>query len=272
MGLTRPPNGLLMFIGVLAGYYVASGSLPKPPTALLAFATAYSLNGASMAINDIVDIEVDRVNTPDRPLPSGLVTTQGAAALSAALSVIGLSAAMLVSLPALGVAGAFLLLALLYNVWLKPYGLPGNAAVSLTVVAPFLYGSVIATGWIGTPAAILGVLAFLANMGREVVKGIVDMEGDALRGVRTVARSYGRRSAALLGSLFYLSAVALSPLPALLGILGPRYLIIVTPADMGFIYSSIRLLRDPSPATSLRVKKEVLLWMLIALVAFLAGA
>ena len=43
-------------------------------------------------------------------------------------------------------------------------------------------------------------------------------------------------------------------------------------ADAGFIYSAISIIRDPSKVNALRVKKITLLWMLIALIAFITGS
>ena len=61
----------------MIGFAVIVGAfVSKPPTSsasglLLGFVTGFAICGYSMVINDYYDIEVDRVNQPDRPLPSG---------------------------------------------------------------------------------------------------------------------------------------------------------------------------------------------------------
>ena len=271
ISMSRPPNGLLMFLAVVVGSYVASKSLPQPLELLLAFLTAYCLNGSSMVINDIIDREVDKINAPFRPIPSGRVSVGAAVIYGGALGLIGLLSSYILGINTLIVAIIFYTIATIYNVWLKPFGLIGNIAVSSAVVAPFLYGSVLMLNTVSPGVLILGFLAFLANMGREVIKGIADIEGDALREVLTVARRRGSRRASQIGAGFIIAAVVLSPLPILLRILGWTYLFLVTIADVGFIYSVAKILLDPSQQTARKVKRELLIWMGIALVAFIVG-
>ncbi len=271
ISMSRPPNGLLMFLAVVVGSYVASKSLPQPLELFLAFLTAYCLNGSSMVINDIIDREVDKINAPFRPIPSGRVSVGAAVIYGGALGFIGLFSSYIIGINTLIVAIIFYTIATIYNVWLKPFGLIGNIAVSSAVVAPFLYGSVLMLNTVSPGVLILGFLAFLANMGREVIKGIADIEGDALREVLTVARRRGSRRASQIGAGFIIAAVVLSPLPIVLGILGWTYLFLVTIADVGFIYSVAKILLDPSQQTARKVKRELLIWMGIALVAFIVG-
>jgi len=270
--LTRPPNGVMMFLGVLAGYYVSSGRAPDASQALLAFLTAYCLNGSSMVVNDLVDLEVDRVNAPERPLPSGAVGVREAAALAVFLGALGLASSFLLGPLPFAIALAFYAIALVYNLRLKPTGLPGNAAVSSTVAAPFLFGSAMAAGMPETGAVTLALLAGISNLGREVVKGIADVEGDRSKNLRTVALTRGEKAAATLGASFVIAAVLLSPMPYLLGVLGWAYLPVVLVADIGFVYSSVSVVRNPSPRNARRVKNQYLLWMLVALLAFLLGS
>ncbi|MCS6788525.1 MAG: UbiA family prenyltransferase [Aigarchaeota archaeon] len=270
--LTRPPNGLMMFVAVLAGHFVSSGRLPELQPLTLSFLAAYCLNGSSMVVNDLVDVEVDRVNAPERPIPSGAVSPAEAKVLATSLGVMGLAASVPLGIVPLAIAAFSYALALFYNVSLKQTGLIGNAAVSATVAAPFLFGSAVAVGVPDLGAATLAALAFLSSLGREVVKGIADVEGDSVRGVRTVARVRGAVFASRLGASAVMTAVALSPLPYLTGILGWAYLPVVALADAGFAYSSYRLLTGPTPHVSRSVKNQYLLWMFVALVAFLLGA
>ncbi len=269
--LTRPPNAFLMFVAVLVGVVFSEQRNFQTPHILLALLTAYGLTGSSMALNDYFDREVDAVNNPTRPIPSGSVSPGSAVALSAVLAALGLVSAVLISPQSLMVASAAFAAASAYNWKLKKTGLAGNMVVSFTVVAPFLYGSVISDGFVSGRVGVFALLAFLANTGREVIKGMTDVEGDARRNVMTVARVRGPRAAARLGAAFYFAAVALSPLPYLMGITGPLYLPAVSLADAGFLYSCFKLLKNPDPETARRQKNLTLVWMLTALVSFLLG-
>ncbi|MEM2871380.1 MAG: geranylgeranylglycerol-phosphate geranylgeranyltransferase [Candidatus Caldarchaeum sp.] len=270
--LTRPPNSLMMFFAVIVGMVVSDSYLPSLETIILTLATSYWLTSSSMILNDYFDREVDAVNNPSRPIPSGSVSPRSALTLSFITAGLGLSSALLTSLPCFTLALTAYSVAAAYNWRLKKTGFLGNMAVSFTVVAPFLYGSLVAGGPILGRVVVFALLAFLANTGREVVKGMSDVAGDAKRDVRTVARVYGVEKAALVGSALYMAAVALSPLPYLLNLVSPLYLLVVAAADAGFIYSSIKLIKSPSAEQGRRQKNLTLLWMFLALVAFLTGS
>lgn len=271
ISLTRPPNGILMFIAVLAGVILSDSKSIDLTRALLSLVVAYSLNGSSMGFNDYFDREVDRVNAPERPIPSGIVTPSEALAFSSTLGAVGLLASALISAGCLIVAALSYLAALAYNASLKRSGLPGNMIVSLVVVAPFIFGAVMSDGYVSGRILAFAVPVFLSNTGREVIKGISDVEGDALRNVKSVARVLGLRKAAWIGAGLYLAAVGFSPVPYLLGYVSWPYIPLVAAADAGFIYSAYKILRRPERGMALRVKRETLLWMLLALAAFISG-
>lgn len=272
LALTRPPNSILMYIAVIAGIVLSDSKLLQAEKLLLSLITAYGLCGSSMGFNDYFDREVDRVNAPWRPIPSGEISPSEAIALSSALGAAGLLASALTSIPCLIVASLAYTSSLAYNAWLKRSGLPGNAVVSAVVAAPFIYGSVLSDGYISPRLATFILPVFLSNLGREVIKGISDIEGDSLRGVRSVARAHGPGAAAKLGASLYIAAVAASPLPYLLGLVSWIYLPLVLAADLGFIYSAYRILRNRSRDEALRVKSMTLIWMLLGLIAFMAGS
>jgi len=270
--LTRPPNSILMYIAVIAGIILSDNKLLQADKLALALITAYGLCGSSMGFNDYFDKEVDSVNAPWRPIPSGAISELEAVIASSALGAAGIISAALTSVPCLLVAITAFSAALIYNAQLKKSGLLGNVVVSLVVVAPFIYGAVLSDGHV-SPRLITFILpAFLSNLGREVIKGISDVEGDSLRGVRSVARIKGAHVAARLGAAFYISAVALSPLPYLLSLVSWIYLPLVAAADLGFIYSAILILKNYDQRSALKVKRMTLAWMLLALIAFIAGS
>ena len=73
-------------LAVIVGETIALGSLPPLSNALFGFLTASLLLAGTMVLNDIQDIQIDRVNTPNRPLPSGKIGVREAYALSLVLS------------------------------------------------------------------------------------------------------------------------------------------------------------------------------------------
>jgi geranylgeranylglycerol-phosphate geranylgeranyltransferase len=271
LNILRPVNSVMMGVGILVGVVIAGGfrsSIPLEYLAL-AFVTGFTLTGSAMVINDYFDREIDAVNEPRRPIPSGEVKPNEAVAYSLLLSAVGLTAAYLTSLPSLAIAVFSWLIMMVYSAWGKRTGFPGNLMVSTCIALSFIYGGVIA-GNVST-SLLFSALAFLSNTGREITKGIVDTEGDGARGVKTIAVAYGVDKAAYLASAFYLIAVAASTLPLLLSLVSLWYLPFVAVTDAGLIYGTLTLLRDHSRESSRRVKKQVLYWMLFGLLAFAAG-
>ena len=275
--LLRPVNCAMMGFAVLIGEFMALGGKLNFEASILGFLTAFTLTGGSMAANDYFDREVDKVNQPTRPIPSGKISPQQALWFAGALGAIGillsfLSLLRFEALLAPLIASGSFVLALAYNGWGKRFGLLGNLMVSGCVAIPFLYGAFMVGLLPKTVLGFFALLAFLANTGREILKGMVDVAGDKLRRVETIAIKYGLRRAAQYASAFYLSAVALSLIPPALGIVSIYYVPPVALADLGFIYTSIAITKAPTGGNAEKLKKLSLLWMLLGLIGFILGA
>ncbi|MBS7624182.1 MAG: geranylgeranylglycerol-phosphate geranylgeranyltransferase [Candidatus Bathyarchaeia archaeon] len=272
--IIRPVNCLMMGLAVLVGAFISVGGFTVNHNAInlaLGFIAASTLTGASMAINDYYDREIDAINEPSRPIPSGLIKPMESIALATLLSLIGLISAALTNLMCLLLASLSWLISVLYSAVGKRTGLLGNFLVSACVSLPFIYGGVALKGLIEPYTALFAALAFLANTGREITKGIVDVEGDRAKGIKTLALLYGSRRAAQSASAFFISAVLLSPIPLIFGLASIWFLPPLITTDIGFIYSSIRLLRSPTRENARKVKNTVLIWMAVGLIAFISG-
>jgi len=268
--LVRIPNCLMIGLAVIVGETIALGTLPSLDKSLAGFLTASLMMAGTMVMNDIYDVNIDKVNRPNRPIASGRVRTREAMTFAMILSVASLAFGALLGLWTFLTALLALALMAYYNTRGKNTGLLGNVIVSFNVALPFFYGG-LAVGSLKALLLMFSILAFLANLGREVAKGIPDAQGDRQLGVRTLAVSRGPRAAANVSAVLFLTAVALSFLPPLSGDVSSLYFPGVVLADAGFVYSSSRLLLDPRPEPVRKVKTWVLLWMLLGLVGFLLG-
>jgi len=237
---------------------------------LLGFVTSSTLTGASMAINDYYDREIDAINEPNRPIPSGAVRPKEALSLAAVLSLVGFAAALMTNISCLIVAMITWMIFVTYTTKGKRTGLPGNLLVSTCVVILFIYGGFVVEN-LELSVILFAAIAFLSNTGREVTKGIVDVEGDKSQNIRTIALLFGERTAAILASILSALAVSLSPLPWLWDLVSDWFLPFVVLTDVGLIISSISLLRDYSRKNARRVKNLNLVWFTTGLLAFIAG-
>ena len=136
--LVRPANVATALADVLAGYAVAGiGDPPRLAWLLLSTACLYA---GGVVLNDVFDRDLDRIERPERPIPSGRVSTTAAAGLGTGLLAAGILAATLAT-PAAGiVAGATAACVLLYDAWGKRQGLLGPVNMGLCRALNLLLG------------------------------------------------------------------------------------------------------------------------------------
>ncbi len=223
--LVRPVNCLIVAGSVLVGGLLAGAG--NWGMVVLASISALLIAGGGYSINDYFDYEIDSVNRPFRPIPSGRVTRRGARNLSLLLLLAGVSLAVPIGPLAILIAGSTSLLLYFYSFSLKRQGLVGNLAVSLVTGLAFLYGAVAGGEPLG--GAIPFVFAFLFHLGREILKDIEDADGDRAAGARTIPVRWGTPVAFRVTWGIFLLLIALTPLPWFLGIYGLFYLVAVLP-------------------------------------------
>jgi geranylgeranylglycerol-phosphate geranylgeranyltransferase len=271
--LMRPINCAMMGFAVFVGAVLAHPQFSNFDWLgiLYGFLTGFMLTAASMTINDYYDRAIDAINEPARPIPSGLVSARQALAFVFFLSAVGFVFAYLTSVLCLVVAVISWVVVVTYVTVGKRSGLPGNFLVSTCVAIPFIYGSIIALSQVTLSVLLFTLMAFLSNTGREITKGIVDVTGDKTEGIKTLAVRYGEKSAAVAASIFYVSAVALTPIPWIRNLVSFWFIPLVLVTDVGLLASSVLLLRDYSRENAKKIKKLVLLLFVVGLLAFVVG-
>ena len=268
--MMRLPNSAMEGFAVIVGEIIATPYFIGQ-AALFGYLTGFFLLAAGNIVNDYFDRDVDAINEPERPLPSGSVSLAQAVSFAIILCSLGLLFAAQSGIWTSILAVASLAVMMGYNSKFKKTGLPGNALVSLNVAVPFIYGGLV-VGKLPWTLLIFATLAFISNVGREVVKGIVDVAGDRVKGISSIAVRMGNAYAAKQGAAWFLVAVALSVLPLALGLVSNYYIPLVIVCDAGFILTSYSVVTNPTPLNAKRNKKYVLAWMLFGLLAFVVGA
>ncbi|OUJ18201.1 4-hydroxybenzoate polyprenyltransferase family prenyltransferase UbiA [Methanonatronarchaeum thermophilum] len=258
-------------IAVLIGGAVA-GDLSQPHYQIniaLAMLSAFIITGAGNTINDYYDIDIDKVNAPTRPIPSGEIKQNTAHKLSIALFIVGVALSIFINVVCLVIATINSLLLYFYARNLKGTPLIGNLSVGILVGTTFLYGGAAVEGL--AIATILFILATTATIGREIAKDIEDIKGD--RGVAdTVATKYGINNSANLAIAMTVIAVSMSPLPYTLEIFGIEYLATVMIANIIFITAAIQLLKEKTIKSASKFQKNSKTAMITALISFLIGS
>jgi len=227
----------------------------------------YIFTSASNALNDFYDREIDRVNHPERTIPSGKVSPKSALIFASTGFVVSIAFAVWLSLYigflGLGLVLASLLVQLGYDLKVKQAKAVGNIFIGFQTVLAFLFGGVIVGNL--NPVAFMASASFLAITAREVVKDVEDIKGDVDK--VSLPKMIGVRKANFLALALVFIAIALSVVAFYpLGILGWGYFAVVLVADALFVGSMPLLFRNPRQAREM--------WkyaMLVALIAFVVG-
>lgn len=274
--LFRLEHGLMYGFGVIIGIYVSDPHFTNFSKIVFGYLTAVFLQASAFALNDYSDYEVDVANNRyDRPLVRGDLSRNAALKAGLLMMPFGLIFSTMISTTAFAFAIIVTGVGYLYNIKLKEYGIVGNIYIALTMAAPFLFGSIVAKNTITGSVALLSSMAFLSGLGREIMKGIEDVEGDAIRNVRSMARISGEKVAALIAASLYIFAVTISPLPLIMleeYYLDMKYALPVFITDVMLIYVSLMVVRRYDKTSIPSYRKMTLMAMCFGLVGFLAGA
>ena len=152
---------------------------------LLVSISALVLLSAGNAINDYCDYNIDCINRPRRPLPSGRIRRTHALIFAIVLTVIGIYLGILINRNATGIAILVCVALLSYAFWLKRTPFAGNLVVSGLTGLTFIAGGVAIDSVQGT--LIPAIFAFLFTTAREIVKDLEDIEGDKKHKAKTLA-------------------------------------------------------------------------------------
>jgi geranylgeranylglycerol-phosphate geranylgeranyltransferase len=211
--IMRPVNAVVAGLAAILGYGIAAGNLVTGT--ILLFSAVFLITAAGNSINDYFDADIDRINRPDRPIPSGEVRTGVVWKASFVLFSCGILIAVFTNLICFGIAVFNSLLLVLYAARLKRTFVAGNLVVSYLSASIFLFGGAY-LGYEGIITVLpLVLITFFGMLSREILKTAEDMEGDAASGADTVPVRYGVRSAVLLSAVFAICAVGGSIYPAL---------------------------------------------------------
>ena len=258
--LARPINGLIAFISVYLGGMFAVGMrewvIVTNVDVFMAATAALLLLSAGNVLNDFCDSEIDRINKPRRPIPSGRVSRRSALVFSVILMGLGIWFGFFVNLYTAAITIVVSGCLILYAVFLKQTPLFGNLLVGALTGLTFIVGGASVRTVFGT--FVPAMFAFLFTTAREIIKDIEDIEGDVLNDARTIPVVWGKRNAVLLALIFITAVILFSPIPYFLKWYSWHYLAtVIVGVDLVLIYLGIRLWRNDSNANSAKIQR----WM-----------
>ncbi len=217
----RLHNIVAAVMAVAAGFLISGAeNFPLILLGAVAITTA-----AGNVINDYYDIDIDRINRPGKPLPSGILSKKQVLCLYIILLVF--LAFILIFLQPVIIIWiiTWVVLLHLYSFLFKRRYFIGNLIVSLVTGTGFLlgsyYGGNIEAGVL--PAS----FTFFFIFGREIVKDCEDIEGDYLCGSRTMAIVLGKTKAMKAAAVIFFLLIFAFPLPYFTGSYSRLYFMII---------------------------------------------
>jgi len=193
----------------ILGMILAGKDLPDLTFALGPFLSAFLVAASIHTLNDYLDYEVDLVNTPWRPIPSGKISRPQALRFGIALGIGGVAITLFFNPVAATLLLLIFILTNYYSIKAKIYGFIGHVIVAFCFASYFLYGALIISNQIEPYLLNICGLCFLYILGGEVVQSIADAKGDTIRGVRSIALVNSPRTAAKVATVCYILIVFL---------------------------------------------------------------
>ncbi len=246
--LIRPSVCLLSIFGLIVGLLLVG--IPFELW-ILPVLGIFLFSASGNTINDFFDFEIDKINKPERPLPSGKISKKITIGFYLSLALVGLVISFFVSLN-------FFILALLNSILIFMYSrkfkktLLGNPVDSWLACSVFLAPVLISGGLtelLTSTTTILAIIAFFGNYGREILKDVEDIKGDKIIRARTLPIVFGEFKATILGKILMIVGSVFLFLPFFFKGFGLIYLVLAILCF--FICLSILTVRDVKVAQKL---------------------
>ncbi|MEM0130359.1 MAG: UbiA family prenyltransferase [Thermoplasmatales archaeon] len=264
--LMRPVNAVMASLGTLVGGIIARENISAlyVPELYMAMIVVFLVLMAGNVLNDYFDADIDKINHPRRPIPSGEVSRHSALILSASLFTFSFIISVFTfNILQILIALLAIFLLVTYEWKTKATGLLGNVVISALVGLIFIYGS-LSIG-VSVLVLILSLMAFLANLAREIVKDVEDMGGDVNR--QTLPKRIGKGLSLMTAVILIIIAVSLSPIPYIFYRWSTLYVLFVGVSDLIFLASAFLSFQNQTAGQNL-----IKVAMIIGLVAFLVGS
>lgn len=223
---SRPFTLVAPALGFASGAATAAGAAPRESWSLdlllypcIGLVMAAVLNAASNALNQIYDLEIDRINKPKRALPSGRLSRREAWTFTRAAYGVALVLAWFVAPrgrhECFWIVVVATVITVLYSAppfRTKRLGIWANLTIAIPrgVLLKVAGWSAVKTV-IGTEPWFIGSVFGLFLLGASTTKDFADMEGDARGGCRTLPIIYGvRRAAWMISPSFILPFIMIA--------------------------------------------------------------
>lgn len=270
ISVVRPLNCSITFFTIVVACLICSSTINYELILVAALVGAF-VNAGGNVINDYFDIEIDKINRPDRPLPSKQIPPKLALNIYISLSFLSFIVSLRYLKPqAFGIVVLSSAILFLYSYKLKRIPLLGNVVVSFFTGLAFIFGSVVVGNiYCGIIPALF---ALLISLMRELVKDIEDIEGDLACGISTFPIKFGISNTVTLISIVGIALIIATTIPFLLKIYNLYYFIFVSLFVNTILVIAISKLRIDTSRRTIRIVSRLLkLGMVLGVISIVIG-
>jgi len=261
--LMRIGNCLIGFFSILVtSFFVSQSFVFNAPVFLGALAALFIMGGGN-SLNDYFDYRIDKLNKPERPIPSGVIKRQSALIFSICLFLGGIFLGLFLNVFALSIVLINTILLIVYARYSKTMSFAANVLIALMTSSVFIYSATI-LHILDTNIIVLASSAFFVMTAREILKDIEDIQGDIQSGASTLPIKLGIRLARTISSLFILPAILLIFVPYVFSTMDELYLGLILCATTALVVSFFLQAKQS--------QKIIKLAAIIVLAAFLVGS
>lgn len=264
LNLTRPVNVLIAWAATFVVMWILKNQNPflnfwqTLPVPLIC--------AGGNVLNDYFDIEIDKINKPNRPLPSGKIPKNLALSFSVLLLISGVLIAFQFSTQLFVISIFAASLISVYDWNLKRLPLVGNFVVSLVSGMTFLYAGAIVLNI--REALVPALLGFFFHFAREILKDIEDIKGDKKEDAKTFPIQFGILNSKILVTLIIIVLITLTIIAFFTENYSWLYLItVIFTVDLGLVFVLLSAWKNHGPENLNKLNKLLKIEMLFGLLS-----
>lgn len=268
--IIRPLNCLIIFISTIAAGIISQSNDIIGYLLVIAAIAAVLTGAAGNVINDYFDYEIDKINRPDRVLPSGLLSKNQALVLYFVLVFISFCIGLYLNIESYSILVFSNVVLLIYSLKLKKVMLAGNVTVAFFTGLTFIYGAAVVNNVMC--GIIPAFFAFFINLVREIIKDIEDIDGDVKQNIYTFPYLYGENKSNILILSLIILLIIITIIPFYLGLYKIEFFIIVMAVVNPLLVYTSKLIYDNKDTKKYNKASKLLKFtMVIGLIAIYMG-
>ncbi len=267
--ITRPLNVVITFFVVVVAILISQKNQTEITLIIWASVAAALTAAAGNIINDIYDIETDKISHPARVLVLGVLSKKEAWSEYVILNSVSVFIAAYLSTILFIIVLTTIVILFVYALYLKKILLAGNIIVALLTGLAFIYGGFAVSNPVA--AIIPAIFAFLINFMREIIKDVQDVKGDTKQNIQTFPVRFGLDAARKLIVFLTILLIAFTFYPFITRLYKIEYFILVMLVVNPILILSLKYLWANKENKFYTVSKLLKFNMVIGLISIYAG-